>query len=262
MLSIPSTSFAPPPPVTALAPFEILLDGATDLVGVAVAADDTVFVSDRSAGLVYRRAPSGAVTTLVSGLQRPAGLALDAAGGLLIAEEQAGRVLRYQAGGGVSVVASGIRTPRWLAPGAAGQLYVSAHRLSGADGPDPDEGRQIVLHTPGAGLAVVASGIRKLEGLVLLDGALVAASKGLEDGADSAGVLLRYPVAAGGQLGAAQPWVATGLKQPVGLVPDVLDAVFVSTKELTALPDPTKRAVGKLHVDLRLTGFAEGFDDP
>jgi hypothetical protein len=261
MLS-PSTSVAPPQPVTALAPIEALLDGATDLVGVVVSGNGTLFVSDRSAGLVYRRAPSGALTIAVSGLDRPAGLALDADGGLLIAEEGANRILRYQPDGAVTVVTAGIRAPRWIAPTPGGQLYISAHRLSGVDGLDLTEGRAIVLFTPGAGLTVVASGIRRLEGLVLVGDALVAATKGLEDGPDTAGVLLRYPVLADGQLGAAQPWLGTGLKQPVGLVSDVLGAVFVSSRELTALPDATKRGIGKIHPDLTLGSFAQNLEDP
>jgi Big-like domain-containing protein len=257
----PSTSFAPPL-LTALAPIETLFDGAGDLVGVALSGDGTLFVSDRSAGLVYRRTPSGAVTIALSGLDRPAGLAFDADGGLLIAEERAGRVLRHQTGGAVTVVATGIRTPRWVTPAPDGQLYITAHRLTSADDLDVTEGREIVLYTPGAGLTVAASGIRRLEGLVLVDGALIAATKGLEDGADSAGILLRYPVLAGGRLGAVQPWLGTGLKQPVGLVRDALGAVFVSSKELSALADVTKRGIGKVHHDLALSSFAQNLEDP
>ena len=259
---IPSTSFAPPQPITALAPIETLLDGATDLVGLVVTRDGTLFVSDRSAGLVYRRTPSGAVTVAVSGLDRPAGLALDADDNLLIAEEHAGRVLRYQTGGTVTALATGIRTPRWITAAPGGQLYISAHRLMGVDGLDPDEGRQIILYTPGSSLTVVASGIRRLEGLVLFEDALIAATKGLENGADATGALLRYPVLAGGQLGAAQFWLGTGLKQPVGLVRDVLSSVFVSSKEVTAVTDGARRAIGKVHRDLTLSGFAQDLEDP
>jgi hypothetical protein len=258
----PSTSFAPPQPLTALAPIETLLDGGGDLVGVAVSGDGTLFVADRSAGLVYRRAPSGAVTIALSGLDGPAGLALDADGSLLIVEERAGRVLRYQAGGAVTVVATGIRMPRWVSPAPGGHLYIGAHRLGGVDGLDITEGREIVLYTPGSGLTVVASGIRRLEGLVLVGDALIAATKGLEDGTDTAGILLRYPVLAGGQLGAAQLWLGTGLKQPVGLVRDVLGAVFVSSKELTASADATRRGIGKVHPDLTLSSFAQDLEDP
>jgi sugar lactone lactonase YvrE len=258
----PSTSFAPPPPIAALAPIEALLDGVSDLVGVAVSPDGTLFVSDRGAGLVYRRTPSGAVTIAVSGLDRPAGLTLDADGSLLIAEERAGRVLRYQTGGAVTVVATGMKTPRWVTPAPGGQLYISAHRLTGVDGLDLTEGREILLYTPGSGLTVVASGVRRLEGLVLVGDALVAATKGLEDGADTAGTLVRYPVLADGRLGPAQPWLGTGLKQPVGLVRDMLGAVFVSSKELTAVTDAAKRGIGKIHLDLTLSTFAQNLEDP
>jgi hypothetical protein len=258
----PSTGLAPPQPITALAPVETLLDGAGDLVGVAVSGDGTLFVSDRSTGLVYRRTPSGAVTIAVSGLDGPAGLALDADGSLLIAEEGAGRILRHGPGGIVTVVVAGIRTPRWIAPGPGGQLYISAHRLTGIDGFAPTDGREIVLYTPGSTLMVAATGIRRLEGLVLIDDALIAATKGLEDGPDTAGILLRYPVLAGGQLGAPQVWLGTGLKQPIGLARDVLGAVFVSSKELTALAEATRRGIGKVHLDLTLASFAQNLEDP
>ena len=258
----PSTSFAPPQPITALAPVEALLDGASDLVGVAVSDNGTLFVSDRAGGLVYRRTPSGAVTMAVSGLDGPAGLALDADGSLLIAEEGAGRILRYRAGEPVSVVVAGIGTPRWITLTPGGQLYISAHRLTGVDGFAPTEGREIVLYTPGAGLTVAATGIRRLEGLVLIEDALIAATKGREDGPDTAGMLLRYPVLAGGQLGAPQLWVGTGLKQPIGLVRDGLGAVLVSSKELTALAEASRRGIAKVHLDLTLTGFAQSMEDP
>jgi sugar lactone lactonase YvrE len=258
----PSTGFAPPQPITALAPVEALIDGAGDLVGVAVSGDGTLFVSDRSAGLVYRRTPSGTVAVAVSGLDGPAGLALDADGSLLIAEEGAGRILRHHPGGAVTVVVAGIRTPRWIAPAPGGQLYISAHRLTGVDGFVPTDGREIVLYTPSSSLTVAATGIRRLEGLVLIEDALIAATKGREDGPDTAGVLLRYPVLAGGQLGAPHVWLGTGLKQPIGLVRDVLGAVYVSSKELTALAEASRRGIGKVHLDLMLTGFAQNLDDP
>ncbi|MGH7267304.1 MAG: hypothetical protein ACREMB_20985 [Candidatus Rokuibacteriota bacterium] len=65
----PSTSHAPPL-LTALAPYEIVLDGREELVDVAVTADGTRYASDRQAGLVYQVAPAGAATVWLSGLAR------------------------------------------------------------------------------------------------------------------------------------------------------------------------------------------------
>src|SRR5438034_6852529 len=84
-------------PIAALAPVETVLEGRDELIGVAVTADGTLYVSDRGAGIVYRLPTSGALGRAASGLDRPAGLALDGGGRLLLAEERAGRILRLEA---------------------------------------------------------------------------------------------------------------------------------------------------------------------
>src|SRR5439155_7312334 len=114
--------------ITALASVETVLDGRDELIGVAVTADGTLYVSDRGAGIVYRLPTSGALGRAASGLDRPAGLALDGGGRLLIAEERAGRILRLEASGALTVLATGIETPRWLAVASDGSLYIGAHR--------------------------------------------------------------------------------------------------------------------------------------
>lgn len=258
----PRAAHAPPPPIAALAPVETLLDGRQELVGVAVAEDGTIYVADRAAGLVYRLVPPNPPTVAVSGLDRPAGLALDDPGRLLIAEEQAGRLLRLEPSGALTVLATGLKSPRWLAVAADGALYVSAHRLQGPDGPDPTEGREVLRLAPDGTLTVVATGIRRVEGLARLNGHLVVASKGLASGAESTGTLLRYPLLPDGSLGTPQARVDTGLKQPVGLLPDPLGALYVSSKELSTELDTAKRAVGKVHPDAHLTAFAQLLDDP
>lgn len=248
--------------ILALAPLEIVLDGHQELVGVAVAADGTLYVADRGAGVIYRLAPSGQPTVAVTGLDRPAGLALDPAGRLLIAEEKAGRVLRLEPDGILSVLATGIKTPRWLAVSPDGTLYVSAHRLHPPRGAGETEGREILRLAPDGSLTVAASGIRRLEGLAWLNGALIAATKGLERESESAGTLLWYPISADGSLGAPVAWVNTGLKQPVGLVQHWLGALYVAAKEVEIGRDKFKRALGKVHLDAHLTAFAAHLDDP
>lgn len=249
--------------ILALAPLEIVLDGHQELVGVAV-ADGTLYVSDRGAGVVYRRKlePPGQPTEAVAGLDRPAGLAVDRDGRLLIAEEKAGRVLRLEPDGTLSVLATGIKKPRWLAVSPDGAIYVSAHRRQPPGRADETEGREILRLVPGKSLTIVASGIRRLEGLARLSSAIVAATRGLESGPESAGMLLWYPVLDDGSLGAPLTWVDTGLKQPMGLVLDWLGALYVSSKELAVGIDTAKRAVGKVHPDARLSTFAEHFEDP
>lgn len=260
--ALPGTGHAPPQRIVALAPVEVVLDGRNELVGVVVDADGTVYVSDRGSGHVYRLAPDGALAVVASALDRPAGLALDAEGRLLVAEEKASRVLRVEPGGAVTTLGSGIRSPRWIAVAPSGAIYVSAHRLVNPDGDDPDEGREIVLLQPGIGLSVVAEGLRRLEGLVVQDDAVIAATMGLESGPEGAGALLRLSRLERDALGPAQLLLGTGLVRPVGLAGDVLNAVYVSSHLITDIPELARRAVGKVHADLRLSGFAESLEHP
>lgn len=269
---VPSASFAPPDPITALAPAEIVLDGRSELVGVAVAPDGTIFVSDRVAGVVHAVGPRGDGAISLGGLKHPAGLALDPAGHLLIAEEGAGRVVRREESGTLTPIASGLTTPRWIAALADGTVYVSAQRLDGVerpdsapgfasvDGPERAEGHAIVRLSPHSPMQVVAGGIRHLQGLAVRDGGLVAAAKGLFGGPDAPGTVLHYPILPGGALGAPTILLHTGVKQPVGLATDILGASYVSSKEEVA--DGARGGVGKIHDDAHLTAFARGLQDP
>src|SRR5262249_33348824 len=156
--------------INALAPVEVVVDGLKELVGVAVAEDGTLYFSDRSAGVVYRLASSG-LRVVLAGLGRPAGLALDEEGRLLIAAEKTGRILRLESNGFITVLATGMKTPRWMAISTDGALYVSAHSVMVSDGAEMTEGQEILRLVPGVSLTVVASDIRRLEGLALLNGA-------------------------------------------------------------------------------------------
>ena len=262
ILFLPEKAHAPSQLLSALAPVEIALDGQEELVGVAVAPDGTVYVSDRHMGIVNRIGPAWQPAIAAAGLDRPAGLALDSDERLLIAEEKAGRILRLEPNGALSVLATGIKTPRWLVVTPDGGLYVSAHRLEPPDGADETEGRAILRLVPGVSLTVVASGIRRLEGLAVINGALVAATRGLEAGEEVPGLLLAYPILPDGTLAPPQTLVGTGLKAPVGLVLDRLGALYVSSKELQLGSDKFQQAIGKVHPDARLTALAERLEDP
>jgi RHS repeat-associated protein len=250
-------------PMTALAPFDVIVDGRNELVGVAVAADDALYVSDRGAGIVYRLTATGALTIVAANLDRPAGLAVTADGRLLIVEEHAGRLLRLERDGSLTVVASGLKTPRWIVVNDDDTLYVTAHRLTSPDGADRSEARVVVRVDVAAGtMAEVTTGIRSAQGLARVNGSLIVASKGLADGPESAGVLLRYPVLADGAVGGAEAWAGAGLKQPVGLAVDALASVYVASKELTVETDRSNRAIGKVHSGARLTDFTANLGDP
>ncbi|MBI4635315.1 MAG: hypothetical protein HY727_03105, partial [Candidatus Rokubacteria bacterium] len=118
---IPSASYAPAQPITALASVEILAAGFGSLWGVAVDAAGNVYVADRDAGTVARLAPDQPRVRVAAGLQRPIGLAFDLDGRLLIAEERAGRVVRVEADGRRTPVMSDMKHPRWLAVSGTGR---------------------------------------------------------------------------------------------------------------------------------------------
>jgi PKD repeat protein/sugar lactone lactonase YvrE len=260
---IPSIGQAPPEPISALAPVEIVLDGHQELVGVVVTVDGTLYVSDREAGLVLRRAPAGLPAVAAQNLDHPAGLALDGDGRLLIVEEGAGRILRLEPSGALTVLATGIKKPRWIAAATDDDLlYFSAKRLRSSDEDEDGEADQILRLAPGQSLTVAATGLRHLEGLVRVPGALVVATRGLKPGAELPGTLLHYPVLADGGLSTPLALVNTGLKEPVGLAQDRLGALYATAKELVIGGHTFKRAIGKIHTDAHLSRFAEALEDP
>src|SRR5262249_35419946 len=96
-------------PVAALAPWDVVTDGRSELVGVTLAPDGPKYVSDGGAGIVYRVAPTGRITTVATNLDRPAGLTLGGDGRLLIVEEHAGRIVRLEPNGSLTVIATGLK---------------------------------------------------------------------------------------------------------------------------------------------------------
>jgi glucose/arabinose dehydrogenase len=95
--TLTGTAITPPRPIAALAPVEIVAEGFARLRGIAIDADDAVYVSDRESGTVTRLSSEGR-RVIARRLERPVGLALDHDGRMLVAEERAGRVVRLLAG--------------------------------------------------------------------------------------------------------------------------------------------------------------------
>lgn len=251
----------------AVEPVEVHADGFVDLRGVAVDADGHVYAADRAAGTVTRIAPDRSRAVVASGLERPVGVAIDAAGRLLVAEERAGRVVRVEPDGRRSAVVAGVKQPRWLAVHEDGTLFVSARRLTRGTDPEPDdetaEPEVVLALRPDGGLGVFAAGFRKLQGLAVNHGALFAATQGRQDEERSDGLVFRIPILTGGAAGTPSPWSPRDrLKKPVGLALDRLGALYVSTRELTFEEDRSRRAVGKLHADPRISAFAESLEHP
>ena len=69
----------------ALAPMEVVADGFKELRGVAVDANDLVYVADREAGTVTRIGADQSKTIIAASLDRPTGLAFNPGGRLLVA---------------------------------------------------------------------------------------------------------------------------------------------------------------------------------
>ncbi len=233
-----------------------------DLLGIAVASDGTAYTSDVKRGEILKVSPDGAVTVLFAGLQRPSGLVL-AGPDLLIAEEGAGRVMRLTPTGALSVLAKGMKTPRWLALADDGTLYITANRLSGPDGSNPDEAKVIIRRDASTGhLTVVARDIHGLESLALNGTALFAVADWVEGLPRGAGVIARYPLRQDGGLDSPAYFVSAGVPNPRGLVLDPLAALYVTADSVPADNKPSSGAIVKAHSDAHVTSFATSLSDP
>jgi len=268
---LPSAAHAPHTPLepfTALASVEVVADGFRELRGVAVDGDGFIYVADREAGTVTKIALDHTKTIVATGLERPIGLALDSQGRLLIAEEKAGKVVRLEPSGALTVLVQEIKQPRWLAVSdESGTLYISARRLPRGTDPEPDdesaEPEVILALSPSGQLRVFADGFRHLQGLAVADGVLYAATRGLRDGSKTDGVIFKIPILSDGTAGpVSQLGPSDSFKKPVGLALDRLGALFFTTKELTVEADKSKRAIGKLFPDGRVSLFASNLENP
>ena len=264
---IPSASYAPEEPITALVPVEILAGGFGSLWGVAVDSAWNVYVADREAGTVTRIAPDQTRVRVAAGLQRPTGLTLDLDDRLLIAEERAGRVVRVEADGPRTPVLSDVDRPRWLAVSDTGRLFVSARRLARDTDPKPDEESaepEMILTVNGDGRpALFAEGFKHLQGLATGESVVYAATRGRREGTRADGVVFRIPVLADGSAGLpTQLGPSDIFKRPIGLARDRLGALYLTTKGVDPDKDRSKHAIGKLHHDGTVTWFASHLDDP
>jgi RHS repeat-associated protein len=164
---VPIAGGAPGHGMHALAPVEILVDGLHDPHGVAVDADDVVFVAERARGTVVRVRPDGSRSVVAQRLAQPFGLAVDAEARLLVTEHAAGRLLRLEPTG-VRAVATGLVRPRWLTVADDGTIYVvvrSAARASDAD-EDDDDLDAIVAVAPDGRVRIFADRLREVSGIV------------------------------------------------------------------------------------------------
>ncbi|MDA1183270.1 MAG: hypothetical protein O2930_01330 [Acidobacteria bacterium] len=247
---------------------EVVAGGFGDPVGVAVAHDGSVVVSDRKTGEIVQIAPMGARTVLVAGLEGPAGVAFDPQGGLLIVEERGRRVLRRDPSGSLDVLAFGITGARWIASAPDGTIYVTAKRLADLrklDSKKPStkepsvkgqsskkrvtrkhsnkkhsnkkhsakkqdgKAMHILALRPSGAVRSIADGFHALEGIVWTDDGLYATAERMStDRGRTRTWLVRVPIDANGAAGPPESASVGRRYAPAGVAVDRLGALFVA----------------------------------
>ena len=258
--SIPGSSQS----ITALAPFEVVADGFGSLRGLAIDADDRVYVTDRDAGTVTRLDASGP-RIVARRLERPVGIVVDSQGRILVAEERGGRVVRLDAGGPTPIV-QGVKQPRWLASDGT-TLYISARRLTRGVDPEPDdesaEPETILALGADGTLTILADGFDHLQGLAVRDGIVYAATTGARGAHREDGVVYRIPVRADGRAGPMVPLTPrAAFERPIGVAIDRLGALFVSTPTVRVDGQRSRQGIVKLPPSSDGSLFAARLDSP
>ena len=107
--------------------------GFANPASLAVDASGNVYVADKSAGAVYKLAPTATAaymqTTLLSGVV-PVAVATDAAGDVYVQDEGSASVIAVPVGGGDTEVLSGLQNPTGLAVDGSGNVYSADARNS------------------------------------------------------------------------------------------------------------------------------------
>ncbi len=137
----------------------LFTDGTvSDVEGVAVDAQDNLYVSDKTANVVKEEDTSGNVKTVpLTGLKNPVGLALDSAGNLYVADTGNNRILKYDTSGTQTVVpVTGLSGPTYLAYDRSNNvLYIV----------DPGNSRIVSFTPSGGAVATVVTGMTALRGV-------------------------------------------------------------------------------------------------
>ena len=232
--AVASLAGTSPPTMLVSSTVAVVAEGFSDPVGVAVARNGSIVVSDRKQGAIVHVAPNGRRTVLVSGLERPAGVAFDPQGNLIIIEERGRRVLRRHSSGVLEVLASGIVGPRWVTVAPDGTIYISAVQPAGSEKRSAKKrGRGRPMHIlellPSGELRTIASGFHQLEGLVWTPEGLYAAVEQISAGRGTRRAwLVRVPINANGTTGTPVPVASHTGHAPTSVAVDRLGAVFVA----------------------------------
>ncbi len=260
-----SSESSDPSVIDALAPIETVAEGFKEPTGLAVDSSGALFVSDRKSGEVFKL--NGQIHSLVSNLKNPVGLGFDTSGRLLIVEERTGRLLRLEGDGSLTVLAQGMKKPRWVAVAEDGALFITAQGLKSAkdkDDEDEDEEQgEVILRLTAQGslLTIFAEGFKGLQGIVIQEGTIFAASEGLKQEKNDNGGIFKIPIQNDGKAGPATRVTQINIKKPFGLALDDLGVLYVTAEELE-FSKKIKDAIGKVVTDGTLSRFASQLEEP
>ena len=169
--------------------------------------------------------PTSAVSTIGSGLSRPARTAVNAAGDVLIADSGNNRVVEVQPDGTQTTVASGLNNPLDVAVDSSGDVFIA------------DTGNNRVVEVqPGGAQTMVGSGLSIPYGVAVdsLGDVFIA------DTGNNRVVEV--------QPDGAQTTIASGIVDPTGVAVDSLGDVFVAefynNQVVEVQPDGTQTTVG------------------
>ena len=188
--------------IDALAPVEIFAEGFKEPTGVVVDQSGAVFVSDRKSGDVFKI--NGQIHPVVSNLKQPVGLGFDKEGRLLVVEEGRGRLLRLEGSGSFTVLAEGMKRPRWVSMAEDGSIYITAKglKLQGdKENDEDDEGEEegeVIFCLAQGQLSVFVGGFNGLQGIVIREGTLLAAARGLKKEKNDQGAVFMIPILSDG----------------------------------------------------------------
>ena len=252
--------------IDSLAPVDVIAEGLKEPTGIVVDQSGALFVSDRKSGEVLNIA-AGETHPLITHLKRPVGLSFDANGRLLIVEEKSGSLLRLEPDGTLTILAQGMKKPRWVSVGEDGSVYITAKglKLQGDkenDEDDEEEGDgEIILRLAQGQLSVFVEGFKGLQAIVIREGTLLAAARGLKKEKDEKEGIFKIPVQSDGKAGLITRVTKTGIKKPFGLALDTLSALYVTVEEME-FSKKVKDAIGKVFADGVLSRFASKLEKP
>lgn len=261
LLASPAKGEEPP---SALAPFEVVLEGLDAPTFLAIDSSDLLYVSEEKAGRILQVLPDGTAWPLLEGLKKPQGLAFDGEGSLYIAADglegtlEKGLILELDQHATLAIVVSRLKNPRGLAFDPSGNLYVSA------DGPGEARWKEvggIFQINPTGEVRLAASGFKKPHGLLFdSSGNLLVAAERLEGERKTQGGTIFQVGLEDGQI---TPLVGSSFIKPHSLAMGHLGGLFFTAVEPGAGETrPQQGVLAKLLDDGSVIRFASPLKGP